>query len=89
MNVFAAYVAYSQGITTLPQLVCAEFRSIWGKRKMWSVCIVDVWVVQVGIECLYGIQNYEFSPCHSLVATVVAKLFMVLNVWQTYYGTWN
>lgn len=41
---------------------------------------MDVWVVQVGIECLYGIQSYEFSPCHSLVATVVAKLFMFLNV---------
>ena len=75
MNVFAAYVAYSQGITTLAQLVCAEFRSTWGKRKMWSVCTVDVRAVQVVIECLYyilsGLQVMSFCNCCSWTLKLV------------------
>lgn len=50
MNDSAAYDAYSQGITTLAQHVCAEFLSTWGKRNMLSVFIVAVRAAQVGID---------------------------------------
>ena len=53
MNDCAVFAASSPGITTLAQLVCAGFPSIWGKRRLLSVCIVVVEAVRVEIDCYF------------------------------------
>ena len=81
---FAAYNACRLGITTLAQLVCVGSQSTPEKRKLWSVCIVDVEVVRVGINrcCVRILCSFrnsyeiEFSSFVEILAfeTVVAQL---------------
>ena len=72
MSLSAVYAAYSRGITILALPVCVESPSTSEKRKLWSVCIVDVRVVQVETDWLaFNPLGYVFSPARAFVIEYV------------------
>ena len=52
MSVCVACAAYNHETITLARHAFAECQSIFGRRKLWNVFIVDVEVVPAGIDLL-------------------------------------
>ena len=80
MNDCAVYAAYSPGITTLAQPVCAGFPSIWGKRRLLSVCIVVVEAVRVEIDCYFMWAFLFYATTFLLIWSPVVAFVVVTNV---------
>jgi hypothetical protein len=80
MNDCAVYAASSPGITTLAQLVCAGFPSIWGKRRLLSVCIVVVEAVQVEIDCYFMWAFFFYATTFLLIWSPGVAFVVVTNV---------